>query len=58
MPEYSTIMFAVTDKVAHLTLNRSTALKRPTQLNATASAEMMDAMWRRVAGWDLPTRAT
>ena len=43
MPEYSTIMFAVTDKVAHLMLNRPEAAN---SLNATVSAEMMDAIVR------------
>jgi enoyl-CoA hydratase/carnithine racemase len=43
MPEYSTIMFVVTDKVAHLMLNRPEAAN---SLNATVSAEMMDAVVR------------
>jgi 2-(1,2-epoxy-1,2-dihydrophenyl)acetyl-CoA isomerase len=43
MPEYSTILFAVRDKVAHLTLNRPEAAN---SLNATVSAEMMDAVVR------------
>jgi len=43
MPEYSTIMFAVTDKVAHLMLNRPEAVN---SLNATVSAEVMDAVVR------------
>ena len=41
MSEYSTILFAVRDKVAHLTLNRPEAAN---SLNATLSAEMMDAV--------------
>jgi enoyl-CoA hydratase/carnithine racemase len=41
MAEYSTILFEVRDKVAHLTLNRPEAAK---SLNATLSAEMMDAV--------------
>src|SRR5689334_8307935 len=43
MPQYSTILFAVRDKVAHLTLNRPEAAN---SLNATLSAEMMDAIVR------------
>ena len=43
MPEYSTIMFAVTDKVAHLTLNRREAAN---SLYATVAAEMIDAVVR------------
>jgi 2-(1,2-epoxy-1,2-dihydrophenyl)acetyl-CoA isomerase len=43
MPEYSTILFAVRDKVAHLTINRPEAAN---SLNATLSAEMMDAVVR------------
>ena len=43
MSEYSTILFAVRDKVAHLTLNRPEAAN---SLNATVSAEMMDAVVR------------
>jgi len=43
MPESSTIMFAVTDKVAHLTLNRPEAAN---SLNARVAAEMMDAVVR------------
>jgi 2-(1,2-epoxy-1,2-dihydrophenyl)acetyl-CoA isomerase len=41
MAEYSTILFEVRDKVAHLTLNRPEAAN---SLNATLSAEMMDAV--------------
>jgi len=43
MPDYSTILFAVRDRVAHLTLNRPEAAN---SLNATVSAEMMDAIVR------------
>jgi 2-(1,2-epoxy-1,2-dihydrophenyl)acetyl-CoA isomerase len=43
MREYSTILFAVRDKVAHLTLNRPEAAN---SLNATLSSEMMDAVVR------------
>ena len=43
MPEYSSILFAVSDNVAHLTLNRPEAA---ISLNATLSAEMMDAVVR------------
>jgi 2-(1,2-epoxy-1,2-dihydrophenyl)acetyl-CoA isomerase len=43
MPEYATILFAVRDKVAHLTLNRPEAAN---SLNAAVSAEMMDAVVR------------
>ena len=43
MPEYSTILFAVRDNVARLTLNRPEAAN---SLNATLSAEMMDAVVR------------
>jgi 2-(1,2-epoxy-1,2-dihydrophenyl)acetyl-CoA isomerase len=43
MPEYSTILFAVRDKVAHLTINRPESAN---SLNATLSAEMMDAVVR------------
>ena len=43
MPDYSTINFAVTDKVAHLTLSRPEAAN---SLNATVTAEMMDAVVR------------
>src|ERR1700732_676213 len=43
MSEYSTILFAVSDKVAHLTFNRPEAAN---SLNATVSAEMMDAVVR------------
>lgn len=43
MPEYSTILFSVRDKVAHLTFNRPEAAN---SLNATVSAEMMDAVVR------------
>ncbi len=43
MAEYSTILFAVRDKVAHLTLNRPESAN---SLNATVSAEMMDAVVR------------
>ena len=50
MPESSTIMFAVTDKVAHLTLNRPEAAN---SLNATVAAEMMDAVvrWRTMLAY-------
>ncbi len=41
MAEYSTILFEVRDKVAHLTINRPEAAN---SLNATLSAEMMDAV--------------
>ena len=41
LAEYSTILFEVRDKVAHLTLNRPEAAN---SLNATLSAEMMDAV--------------
>jgi 2-(1,2-epoxy-1,2-dihydrophenyl)acetyl-CoA isomerase len=43
MPEYSTILFAVSDKVAHLTFNRPESAN---SLNATLSAELMDAVAR------------
>jgi 2-(1,2-epoxy-1,2-dihydrophenyl)acetyl-CoA isomerase len=43
MSEYSTILFAVRDKVAHLSFNRPEAAN---SLNATVSAEMMDAVVR------------
>jgi 2-(1,2-epoxy-1,2-dihydrophenyl)acetyl-CoA isomerase len=43
MSEYSTILFAVRDKVAHLTINRPEAAN---SLTATLSAEMMDAVVR------------
>jgi len=43
MPEYSTILFMVHDKVAHLTLNRPEAAN---SLNSTLSAEMMDVIVR------------
>jgi 2-(1,2-epoxy-1,2-dihydrophenyl)acetyl-CoA isomerase len=43
MAEYSTILFTVRDKVAHVTLNR---LEAANSLNATLSAEMMDAIIR------------
>jgi 2-(1,2-epoxy-1,2-dihydrophenyl)acetyl-CoA isomerase len=43
MPGYSTILFEVRDKVAHLTINRPEAAN---SLNATLSAEMMDAVVR------------
>jgi len=43
MPGYSTILFAVRDNVAHLTLNRPEAAN---SLNASLSAEMMDAVVR------------
>jgi 2-(1,2-epoxy-1,2-dihydrophenyl)acetyl-CoA isomerase len=43
MPEYSTILFEVRDKVAHLTINRPEAAN---SLNATLSAEIMDAVVR------------
>jgi 2-(1,2-epoxy-1,2-dihydrophenyl)acetyl-CoA isomerase len=43
MLEYSTILFEVKDHVAHLTLNRPEAAN---SLNATVSAEMMDAVIR------------
>jgi hypothetical protein len=43
VPEYSTILFEVRDKVAHLTLNRPEAAN---SLNATVSAEMMEAVVR------------
>jgi 2-(1,2-epoxy-1,2-dihydrophenyl)acetyl-CoA isomerase len=43
MREYSTILFAVRDKVAHLTLNRPEAAN---SLNATLSSQMMDAVVR------------
>jgi 2-(1,2-epoxy-1,2-dihydrophenyl)acetyl-CoA isomerase len=41
MARYSTILFEVRDKVAHLTINRPDAAN---SLNATLSAEMMDAV--------------
>ena len=43
MSDYSTILFEVKDKVAHLTLNRPAAAN---SLNPTVSAEMMDAVIR------------
>ena len=43
MSEYSSILFAVRDKVAHLTLNRPESAN---SLNAAVSAEMMDAVVR------------
>ncbi len=43
MPDYATILFAVRDNVAHLTLNRPEAAN---SLNPTLSAEMMDAVIR------------
>jgi 2-(1,2-epoxy-1,2-dihydrophenyl)acetyl-CoA isomerase len=43
MPVYSTILFDVRDKVAHLTINRPEAAN---SLNAALSAEMMDAVVR------------
>src|SRR6516225_9227400 len=43
MPKYSTILFMVHDKVAHITLNRPEAAN---SLNSTLSAEMMDAIVR------------
>jgi 2-(1,2-epoxy-1,2-dihydrophenyl)acetyl-CoA isomerase len=43
MREYSTILFAVSDKVAHLTFNRPESAN---SLNATLSAELMDAVAR------------
>jgi 1,4-dihydroxy-2-naphthoyl-CoA synthase len=43
MPEYSSVLFEVRDKVAHLTLNRPEAAN---SLNATVSAEMLEAVVR------------
>jgi 2-(1,2-epoxy-1,2-dihydrophenyl)acetyl-CoA isomerase len=43
MPEYSTILFEVKDRAAHLTLNRPEAAN---SLNPTVAAEMMDAVIR------------
>jgi 2-(1,2-epoxy-1,2-dihydrophenyl)acetyl-CoA isomerase len=43
MPQYSTILYEVRDKVAHLTLNRPEAAN---SLGPTVAAEMMDAMVR------------
>ena len=43
MAKYSTILFTVRDNVAHLTINRPESAN---SLNATLSAEMMDAVVR------------